>query len=284
MSGCGADELANTIFEEVLDGADFTLPTVDLTPFTQPVPGTLDDPIVRITNADLTQQIVDGTGTFDILMKAARAHLQLEFEKSRINGAEYAKVYIAMTEMAMSQGVQFLIARDAAYWQAVTAQQQALAAQAQVIIARVQLETSKVQLQAIRAEALTNQASYALTKMKLSTESIGYCIAKYNLDNMLPAQLAMVNEQKEAQRAQTMDTRSDGITPVNGQVGKQKELYDQQITSYRRDSEVKVAKLFTDAWITMKTIDEGVLPPDGFENANLDIILNRLQVVNDLDS
>ncbi len=283
MSGCGADILANEIFEEVLDGADFAIPDIDLAQFIQPVPGTLDDAITKLTNADLTTQTVDGTGTFDVLMKGLKAHLQQEYEKSRITGAEYAKVYIALTEAAMGQAVQFLINRESSYWGAIVAQQQALAAQAQVITARVQLETAKVQFYGIKAEALNNQAAYALTKMKLSTESIGYCIAKYNLDNMLPAQLAGVNEQKEAQRAQTMDTRSDGITAVTGQIGKQKALYDQQITSYQRDSEVKAAKMFVDAWITMKTIDEGVLPPDGFTNVSLDEVLTALKVNNGLD-
>ncbi len=283
MSGCGADILANDIFEEVLDGADFVIPDIDLAQFVQPAPGTIDDPITKLTNADLTTQALDGTGTFDIMMKTLRLHLQNEFEKNRINGAEYAKVYIALTEAAMNQAVQYLIAREGSYWQAVTAQQQALVAQAQVITARVQLETAKIQFYGIKAEALNNQATYALTKMKLSTESIGYCIAKYNLDNMLPAQLKGVQEQAEAQRAQTMDTRSDGITAVNGQIGKQKELYDQQITSYQRDSEVKAAKRFVDAWITMKTIDEGVLPPDGFTNVSLDEILTALKVNNGLD-
>lgn len=277
MSGCGADILANDIFEEVLDGAQFVIPDIDLAQFIQPVPGTLDDPITKLTNADLTTQVVDGTGTFDILMKGLRCHLQQEYEKSRITGAEYAKVYIALTEAAMQQAVQFLINRESSYWGSIAAQQQALAAQAQVVTARVQLETAKVQFYGIKAEALNNQASYALTKMKLSTESIGYCIAKYNLDNMLPAQLKGVQEQAEAQRAQTMDTRSDGITPVNGQIGKQKDLYDQQITSYQRDSEVKAAKMFVDAWITQKTIDEGVLPPSGFTNVSLDVILTALK-------
>jgi len=84
------------------------------------------------------------------------------------------------------------------------------------------------------------------------------------------------------QRAQTLDTRSDGVTDVEGVLGKQKDLYTQQITSYRRDAETKVAKLFTDAWITMKTIDEGLSPPTGFTNASLDEILGVLKVNNDL--
>ncbi len=79
-----------------------------------------------------------------------------------------------------------------------------------------------------------------------------------------------------------MDTRTDGVTTITGAVGKQKALYTQQITSYQRDSEVKAGKIFIDAWMTMKTIDEGLLPPDGFTNTNLDEILDTLKTNNDL--
>jgi hypothetical protein len=98
----------------------------------------------------------------------------------------------------------------------------------------------------------------------------------YNVTYVLPKQLELVSEQVESTRAQTMDTRTDGTTVITGLLGKQKALYEQQITSYQRDSEVKAAKMFIDAWITQKTIDEGLLPPEGFENDNLDLILAKL--------
>ena len=106
-------------------------------------------------------------------------------------------------------------------------------------------------------------------------------IKKYNLNTLLPAQKKLVDEQVEVQRAQTLDVRTDGQN-VTGSVGKQKDLYSQQITSYKRDAEVKAAKLFTDAWITQKTIDEGLLAPNGFTNASLDTILTALKVNNQL--
>ena len=65
-------------------------------------------------------------------------------------------------------------------------------------------------------------------------------------------------------------------------MGKQVDLYSQQITSYQRDGEVKTAKLFTDAWITMKTMDEGLLPPTNFQNTSLDAILGDLKTLNGL--
>ena len=75
----------------------------------------------------------------------------------------------------------------------------------------------------------------------------------------------------------------DGTT-VTGLLGKQKELYSQQITSYKRDAEVKAGKLWIDAWITMKTIDEGLLPPDQFTNTEINEVLATLKTNNLLGS
>ena len=282
--GCGVEIEANSLLTSLVAGEDFSVPVVNLDSpeFQLPGLGDLATEVVRLTNQDLTSGVVGGTGTFDVIMAGVNAHLKTEYDKGRITGEQYSKVYIALTESALSNSVQFLLGRDQAYWQAVTARLQAMAAQAAVVAARVQLETAKVDLQTKRFEALTQKSTFALTKMKLATESVGYCIAEYNLTTMLPAQLQLVQEQKEAQRAQTMDTRSDGLTPITGQIGKQKDLYSQQITSYQRDSEIKAAKLYTDAWITMKTLDEALLAPTGFTNANLDVVLTAVQTNNNL--
>lgn len=282
---CGADLEANALLTSLLAGVSFALPAVDLsdpeyTIPTAPAIGTLP---VALTNEDLTSRTVNGTGTFDALMAGFAAHLQDQLDKNRITGEQYAKMYTTLTETAMGNAVQYLLGKDQAYWQAVSARYQAQAAEIAVVVARIQAQTAKAQLIATQFEAKNQEATYALTKLKLSTEDMTYCTAKYQLENLLPAQLVMVQEQGEAQRAQTMDTRSDGLTPIAGQVGKQKDLYTQQITSYQRDAEVKAGKMFVDAWITMKTIDEAVLPPTGFTNASLDTVLTAIKVNNNLD-
>ena len=81
-----------------------------------------------------------------------------------------------------------------------------------------------------------------------------------------------------------MDTRTDGTTVITGLLGKQKALYEQQITSYQRDAEIKMARPFIDAWITQKTSDEGVLAPNNFTNAQLDQILSHLRTQNGFPS
>lgn len=273
---CGAETEANRLLLALTAGEDFTLPEVDMTNWD--IPGGDDSPIFaevpRITNESLTTREVGGSGVFDALMESASKHLKAEFKENRITGGEYTKAYIATLEACMGNAVQFLLGRDSAYFQAALAQIQA-------VTARVGLATAKAQFVLAKVQALTAKSEYALTKLKLSTESQNYCTALFNLDKILPAQERLLQEQYEVQRAQTQETRSDSL-PIRGSIGKQKDLYDQQITSYKRDSEVKAAKLFTDAWITQKTIDEGLVPPDGFTNDQINPILMTLKSNNNL--
>ncbi len=277
---CGADTEANELLTSLLAGKVFTIPDVDLDDplYELPASSELDLPS-KLTNADLTTGSIGGSGTFDVVLQGIYAHLKGEFEKGRITGAEYTKAYINMTQAALASSVQFLLGKDQAYWQAIAAQMQARISETQLVTARVQLQIAKAELHSKRFEALNQEAGYALIKMKLATESMAYCLAKFNLDEMAPVQLDAAKEQMEAVRAQTKDTRTDG-TPIVGLMGKQKDLYSQQITSYQRDAEVKAAKLFTDAWITQKTIDEGLLPPEAFNNVSLNAILIDLKANN----
>lgn len=276
---CSAEVEANRLLEELTKGDDFTLPDIDMSGPEWDIPGgdnsPIFDAITKVTNESLTTREVGGSGTFDALMESAHNHLKAEFKANRITGGEYTKAYIAMMEACMNNAVQFLLGRDQAYWAAAMAQIQA-------VTARVQLATSKAQFVLAKVQALSAKSEYALTKLKIATESETYCAALFNADQMLPQQLKLITEQTEAQRAQTLDTRTDGAV-VKGSVGKQKELYSQQITSYQRDAEVKASKLFTDAWITQKTIDEGLNPPNGFTNASIDTILTKLKSNNGLN-
>lgn len=99
----------------------------------------------------------------------------------------------------------------------------------------------------------------------------------YQKDHLLPAQKAAVDEQVEAHRAKTLDTRTDGVTPVAGAIGKQKELQDQQMASYVAADKTKFVKLMTDSWAVDKSIDEGVLTPAELNNTAIDTSMASLK-------
>jgi hypothetical protein len=372
MSTCGAEIEASELMGTLLVGEDIAIPVYDPENPEFDLPGNETNPlygeIQKLSVAELTTRTVGGAGSFDALMEGVKMHLKEEFDKNRITGAEYAKAYVALTQAAIGGAVQYLLGKDQAYWGAVQAQVAA-------ITGRIQMRLATTELAVVHYKAKMMKAEYALSKMKLSTESTNYCIAQYQLDNMLPMQLSKLtsekdgqliqnetaqyqldsilpmqltkmtvekdgqliqnatvqyqldfvlpmqvakmtaekigqetqndtlaytlanilpqqldnlvaqeklsNEQMEAQRGQTTDTRTDGALIV-GSIGKQKALYDQQITSYKRDAEHKAAKLFTDAWITQKTLDEGLVAPSGFTNASLDGVLTTIKANNNL--
>lgn len=137
------------------------------------------------------------------------------------------------------------------------------------------------------ATVLPGQVAYTVSQKAMVDDQaagvlVANSLASYNLANIAPAQLNLVKEQGEVQHAQTSNTRLDGTTAIVGLIGQQKSLYAQQITSYQRDAEVKAAKLFTDAWITTKTIDDGTTPPNNFENPQLNTILTSIMTNNSI--
>uniref|UniRef100_A0AAU6W0V2 Tail protein n=1 Tax=Pseudomonas phage Arace01 TaxID=3138526 RepID=A0AAU6W0V2_9VIRU len=306
------DTEANRLLTSLTAGSEFDIPKVDLSGDQFKFPGGLSSPlyseVTPVTIEALTTRLVDGSGAFDALMSTFSAHLKSQYDNNRITGAAYAQTYADLSQSALQGAVSFLLGKDQAFWQAQTAQVQAISA-------LIELESAKVKLAAVQLEAQNQEAQYALTKIQLANQEAAYDTAQYNLNSMLPQQLALLTTQKageelknqsaqyqltnilpqqllnlktqdkltteqiEVQRAQTLDTRTDGAL-VSGTVSRQKKLYEQQVISYQRDAEVKMAKLFTDAWITQKTMDEGLVAPAGFQNASIDNILSILKVKN----
>lgn len=276
MARQNGEQDAKSILDYLIRDLQIELPTIDWNDPIWKLPVDENSPLFKsppsVSLKDLTDGCPTGEGVFDKLMASAKQHLLLEYQQGRITAGDYTKAYISLLETTMQNATQFLLQKDQAFWQAQLAQLQAFAA-------LVQTQTAKAEYAKTVLEAQTAGAGYALTTMKLATEDQAYGTAAYNLANILPTQWKLVQEQVEVQRAQTLDARSDGAT-VMGAVGKQKELYTQQITSYKRDGEVKAGRPFIDAWIAMKTIDDTITPPNGFTNASIDKVLTKIMTEN----
>lgn len=273
-----AKDLADVILAQL--GEDFNIPAVDLTGVEYDIPSDVAS-IFSDTNAPslldvnaLTDGTVGGEGAFDKIMSSHKAHIKEQYELGLITGDQYTKAYIELTTAALSSGVQMVLGRDATYWQAQLVRLQGRKAEIEAVTARVQLGIAKAQLAAANRQAQMVNAQYVLTLMQTSVED-----AKYRL---IHDQMDMIKEQTEAQRGQTLDTRSDGVTPITGSVGKQKELYDQQIDSYLKDAKQKVAKLYMDAWTVQRTTDEAFTPPNQFTNTEIEAVLLSLRTTNNL--
>ena len=316
-----ADQLSSEILNNLTDGLDFSLPNIDWDDDKYQIPDSiwkgLKDDLPTITIEELTSRQPRGTGVFDAIMESIANHLKEEYKANRITGAEYTKAYVAMAQASLSNAVQFLLNKDKAKWDALAAQMQAL-------LSAVNFNTAKAQYEVAKSQALLNKAQYANTVIQLAGADAQYAQINKNIEQ-ITHQIQLIDEQIESERAQTLDTRTDGelvegsvgkqkdlidknieqIThqiqlideqmesaraqtldtrtdeqAVVGSIGKQKELYDQQITAYKRDAELNAAKVFSDAWITQKTIDEGLTAPEMLQNDTVNEVLQTIKTNN----
>lgn len=292
VKSCCGDVLANSLLPRLIGDKVFDIPPPDLSGMDFEFPDgafEVDFPETKaLTNEDLTTRVVNGEGIFDAIMQSVSAHLLKEYENKRITGDQYSKAYVGAMEAAMANGVQYLLGRDQASWQAIILKNQALTMQINAIKAKAELETAKVQIYLARLQALGAEADYGLKKIQIAVADQNICHIKaqteqirFTIDEMMPIQMETLLEELEATRAQTMETRKDG-TPILGSIGVSKDLQRQQIVSFKRDSEAKAAKFWIDAWITQKTTDEGLNPPGEFVNAKVNEVLEKLKLLNGL--
>ena len=247
----------------------------------------------------LWQGIAARTAAQLAIVQLTTAEVTLEEAKMRMQLMAYqtgsAKVEMARGKMALATAQVEYCTAEYQLQQILPKQATLLTVQAQQAEAQIEqidAQTVMVNKQTLQTEAqtlnITNTAANLLPQQVrgATAQADGQILQNSSIipkqATMLDRQIEFTKEQFETQRAQTMNTRSDGSTAVTGTLGKQKELHAQQIISYQRDSQLKAARPFIDAWITMKTIDEGTLPPTGFNNANLDAILAVLRADNDL--
>ena len=259
IEGYEGDKTASELEYNLTQGLSFSLPNIDWDDEAFKIPKELMEAVhskpTPITIDNLTSRQFGGNGVFDAIMESLYNHLNKEYESGRISGAGYSQAWLGCMQAALSGSIQFLLNKDKAYWESLQAQITALTS----LIGNY---TAKVQLAIAQAQAHQNRANYALTKLKLASENANY---GYAMENM------------EAARAQTLDSRLTDKLPVKGTVGKQKDLYTQQIESYKRDIEIKTATILTDAFSTQKTIDEGTQTPAELQSDKISSAVKNLR-------
>lgn len=64
--------------------------------------------MAQVDSSELTTGVVGGSGVFDVLMEAVKAHIDYQYDKNRLTGAQYAEVYLGGLTAAMSQSVAYV--------------------------------------------------------------------------------------------------------------------------------------------------------------------------------
>jgi len=189
--------------------------------------------INRVPLSDLTEARVSGNGAFDLLMKAAKAHLDEEWNKNRIKGAEYSQVYLGSLTAILDSSVQFLLQKD-------KYAREADLIEAQIDLIRQQIVNAEVENRVLEATVCKLKAEYdLLLEQRLKTTE----------------ETGLLAQKKVTERAQTVEAGVD----EGSVVGRQKQLYMAQTNGFTRDAEQKAAKLLVDTWSVRRTTDEGTV-------------------------
>lgn len=151
--------------------------------------------IAPITLKDLTEAKVSGEGVFDTLMRGMVGHLELEFNKNRLRGADYAQVYLSSLTPVLQNAVVFLLQKDEAANKAnlVQAQIDLTKLQGQLIeleIAREELTRDLIEAQVdkIRRDIVSadvNDASVVAQTKRIEAETLNVAKQGLILDNQL---------------------------------------------------------------------------------------------------
>ena len=140
---------------------------------------------------DLTQIKIEGSGLFDELMQSVKSHLQEEYDKQRIRGADYTQAYVASMQAAMGNAVQYLIGM-----RLIDAELTKIAADTVQVETQTKLVEEQIRQQAYITDVqLPSQVLQTNTQTNLIEEQIRQ--QGYITDVKLPAEVAQINIQSD---------------------------------------------------------------------------------------
>jgi len=257
-----------------------------------------------ILTSALTDATLEGSGVFDVLMRANKAHLEAEFSKNRIKGPEYATVYLGALTQVLQVSASFALAQHKAGLEAdllaeqialSTAQrelvvQQKLQIQDAMLTAALQRTEVTAQIAQINAQTIgvTRQNDNLLIQgaqvtqqtLLLNQQTANALIEHDNLIKqgcVLASQFDMNMGTVARVAAETLLLTQKKITEAaqttaqsvddSSVVGRQKALYQAQTAGFARNSEQAATKLLIDTWSIRRTTDTGTLA-DGTNQLN----------------
>lgn len=203
--------------------------------------------MTTINLSQLTDTNITGDGVFDVLMRSMKGHLQEEFNKNRITGPEYAKVYLGSLEAVLNASLQFLLTKEKAGLEADLIREQINLTEQEILKAIEQ--TKLIEQQA--TNAVTEGLVLAAQECKLKAEFDVLVATKTKTDQ----EVVLLAQKTNTEKAQTQALGVDD----NSIIGRQKLLYKAQADGFVRDAEQKAAKIMVDSWNVRRTTDEGTV-------------------------
>lgn len=217
-----------------------------------------------ITISDVTDGEVTGQGSFDLMIAASTKHLKKEYEAGRIDGDEYATVYLGIVQSAMAQSIQFELQRHLQVAQAKLLTQQTenavkeglgIEANTALTEARTLTETSNKELvdAQVVTQGLQQQDIVASTQVKVSqkaqieAETLNVPKQGIVLDKQadkLTSDIALTEQQKLNLTAEALNIPKQGVLLDNQatQVVSETNLVDEKIVSEGVNQNVATAQ------------------------------------------
>lgn len=225
-----------------------------------------------LTIAELSDTTIGGSGVFDVLMRANKAHLEQEFAKGRLKGPEYATVYLGSLQAVMQTALAFLLQKRKNDLEAVFLEKQIALTAQQTINAADELITAAAQRAKLAQEIsnlakqelqitqqtllIANQTANAVIEGKVLEATL--CKLKADFDSIM-ASIPKTNQETAllAQKTATEKAQVTGLgVDATGVIGRQNALYAAQASGYIRDAEQKAAKMLIDTWNVRRTTDD----------------------------
>ncbi len=250
---------------------------------------------IEITDVTDGAEVKLNLAAFDHLMTSVETRLDDQFNKNRINGPQYAEVYLGSVQTVMAQAIQFVLQEQVAQQQAELLEQQILTevqntakAAAEVSLIGQQELVAVQQAAKLVADIALVEAETTLTAQKELSEVETTALITANaikvasetdlLDQKeltevqstlkVAAETGLLDQKTDTEKAQILDTVN--AAAVLGVIGKQKDLYTAQKDGFARDAEQKVLKILIDTWnVQRTTLPENVDPFTGITDSDL---------------
>ena len=218
-------------------------------------PDVTSDPLV-IT--DLTLKTLDGTGVLDQMLATMRVHLGEQFDKERIQGTEYAEVYLGAFQSTLAAAIQFLLARRKLGLDLKLQEAQISLTTAQEDQIRAEMQKIPYEIQALQKqlELADKQIAQADKQLELTEAQIQVQLKQLDLMaeqlEQAKAQTAYYEQRTITEKAQT----SAGVAATGSVIGTQIALMNKQADGYDRNAEQQAAQILANTWNVRRQTDE----------------------------
>ena len=211
----------------------------------------------------------NGTGVFDIIMKAANENIKIQNQTSRITGAEYAEVYLGTMQSAISEAMKFLLNKDQIIKDLELKHAQIEATEADMIIKQEQ-HTKDLEVKTKEIEVKTAQ---------ISTMDSDNLIKSVQSDKDLDVKQAQIDVAEEEKRLKAAHADAYPLQAEKDALVKQAnvDLLERQKEGFDDNKHQKLFEAQMNAWALMFSSGLLTTQPSIISNDSASALYNTLK-------